>query len=428
MTYDGENRPLSVTYAGKLTEYVYGADGSRLKKIDEVGTSNETETVYFGPVEIRNFGQGSAEEILTYPHANLRLSNSTAEYLHRDQLASVKMVTNAAGLRAERAHYTAFGDETEVTHDATVETETKGYIGERNDAGAGLLYLNARYYDPELGMFIQPDWFELTQAGVGADRFAYSANDPINKSDPNGNFYEGHYKTYPTLPYNTKSQSPIVRALDNAARYVVNATPSALNVFADGLYATGEALAPHVGTLENAAVTTPTAFDDAAATVARGWATASSIAAERAAGIVRVNPKSIRFSQRTAGGGEAPRGAASVRESMSANGWVGEPIDVVKTRDGSLVAIDNTRLAVARELELNRIPVRVRNYDDPLPSSAVRPHRDFRDAATWGDVVKSRTKNNRLDESGTDTSPRMPGKPASGRGFGSWVRDVLGLN
>ncbi|MEO1239867.1 MAG: RHS repeat-associated core domain-containing protein, partial [Pseudomonadota bacterium] len=189
MTYDGENRPLSVTYAGKLTEYVYGADGSRLKKIDEVGTSNETETVYFGPVEIRNFGQGSAEEILTYPHANLRLSNGTAEYLHRDQLASVKMVTNAAGLRAERAHYTAFGDETEVTHDATVETETKGYIGERNDAGAGLLYLNARYYDPELGIFIQPDWWEVAWWGVGTNRFAYSANDPINYSDPNGNWF-----------------------------------------------------------------------------------------------------------------------------------------------------------------------------------------------------------------------------------------------
>lgn len=186
MTYDGESRPLSVTYAGRVTEYVYGADGPRLKKIDEAGTSNETETVYFGPVEIRNFGQGSAEEILTYPHANLRLSNGTAEYLHRDQLASVKMVTNAAGLRAERAHYTAFGDETEVTHDATVETETKGYIGERNDAGAGLMYLNARYYDPELGLFIQPDWLEVTQRGVATNRFAYSSNDPVNKMDPGG--------------------------------------------------------------------------------------------------------------------------------------------------------------------------------------------------------------------------------------------------
>jgi uncharacterized protein RhaS with RHS repeats len=36
MTYDGENRPLSVTVTltGKKTCYIYGADGNRLKKIE----------------------------------------------------------------------------------------------------------------------------------------------------------------------------------------------------------------------------------------------------------------------------------------------------------------------------------------------------------------------------------------------------------
>ena len=36
-------------------------------------------------------------------------------------------------------------------------------------------------------MFIQPDWFEVTQAGVGTNRYAYSFNDPVNLRDPNGN-------------------------------------------------------------------------------------------------------------------------------------------------------------------------------------------------------------------------------------------------
>jgi hypothetical protein len=35
-------------------------------------------------------------------------------------------------------------------------------------------------------MFIQPDWWEVTKAGVGTNRYSYSGNDPINKSDPSG--------------------------------------------------------------------------------------------------------------------------------------------------------------------------------------------------------------------------------------------------
>lgn len=37
-------------------------------------------------------------------------------------------------------------------------------------------------------MFIQPDWFDPTKQGVGTNRYSYSFNDPVNLSDPNGNF------------------------------------------------------------------------------------------------------------------------------------------------------------------------------------------------------------------------------------------------
>lgn len=48
------------------------------------------------------------------------------------------------------------------------------------------MYLNARYYDPAFGRFISPDDWDPTMGGVGTNRYAYSDNDPVNKSDPNG--------------------------------------------------------------------------------------------------------------------------------------------------------------------------------------------------------------------------------------------------
>ena len=56
--------------------------------------------------------------------------------------------------------------------------------GERFDDQSGLQYLNARYYDPKLAMFIQPDWWEVTKEGVGTNRYSYSFNDPVNGRDP----------------------------------------------------------------------------------------------------------------------------------------------------------------------------------------------------------------------------------------------------
>ena len=58
--------------------------------------------------------------------------------------------------------------------------------GERRDEETGLMFLNARFYDPALGRFVSPDWWDPNKPGVGTCRYCYSDNDPVNKSDPNG--------------------------------------------------------------------------------------------------------------------------------------------------------------------------------------------------------------------------------------------------
>src|SRR5690606_17905780 len=93
--------------------------------------------------------------------------------LHADGLGSVRAVTDEAGAAVERTAYRPFGEEVALALPLALP-ETKGFIGERYDEAAGLQYRNARYYDPRLGMFLQPDWWEVTEPGVGTNRYSYA--------------------------------------------------------------------------------------------------------------------------------------------------------------------------------------------------------------------------------------------------------------
>ncbi len=109
--------------------------------------------------------------------------DGVVSYLHRDHLGSVRLITHSGGTRARTTSYAPYG----LPDDTDLADESKGFIGERYDDETGLSYLNARTYDPALGRFIQPDWWEVTTPGVGTNRYAYAGNDPVNFVDPGGN-------------------------------------------------------------------------------------------------------------------------------------------------------------------------------------------------------------------------------------------------
>jgi RHS repeat-associated protein len=167
-----DNRLASLVMGGQTTTFAYGPDGSRVKKISSLGT-----TRYFG---------SEAEEkggvFTRYPHMDVMVQGSTISFLHRDHLATVKLVTNMAGAVTERTGYAAFGEPKPTSG------LPRGFIGERPDPETGLLYLNARYYDPARAQFTSPDDWDPTTPGVGTNRYAYAGNDPVNKADANGHY------------------------------------------------------------------------------------------------------------------------------------------------------------------------------------------------------------------------------------------------
>ena len=57
------------------------------------------------------------------------------------------------------------------------------------DTDTGLTYMQARYYDPVIGRFLSNDPVGFAEGGVDYfNRYAYTANDPINAIDPTGMF------------------------------------------------------------------------------------------------------------------------------------------------------------------------------------------------------------------------------------------------
>ncbi|TPG69642.1 RHS repeat-associated core domain-containing protein [Brevibacillus laterosporus] len=62
------------------------------------------------------------------------------------------------------------------------------YAGELYDEESGLIYLRARYYDPNGGRFITEDRYKgQVDNQLSLNRYTYVHNNPISNVDPTGN-------------------------------------------------------------------------------------------------------------------------------------------------------------------------------------------------------------------------------------------------
>ncbi|HET6588150.1 MAG TPA: RHS repeat-associated core domain-containing protein [Oleiagrimonas sp.] len=62
-----------------------------------------------------------------------------------------------------------------------------GYTGHVNDPDTGLVYMQQRYYDPEIKRFPSPDPIGPTPGNIyNFNRYAYANNNPVRYTDPDG--------------------------------------------------------------------------------------------------------------------------------------------------------------------------------------------------------------------------------------------------
>ena len=114
-------------------------------------------------------------------------------YYHPDHLGSSNVITDGAGRQVACYEYTPYGSfargstgTTDLT-ELTSPTSLKHFFTGKELDSTGLYYYGARYYDPQLGRFTQPD--TIVQAPYdpqSLNRYSYCRNNPLNYVDPTG--------------------------------------------------------------------------------------------------------------------------------------------------------------------------------------------------------------------------------------------------
>ncbi|UJW28410.1 hypothetical protein L3Q67_24340 [Saccharothrix sp. AJ9571] len=178
LAWDGDNRLTSVTRAGVTTTFAYDADGERVRQVEG------TITRHYAGDDFEATAGGPATKYISLAGTLVaRTDGPTRLWVHTDHLGSVQAMTDATGAEVHRKQYRPQG---EVLRTAgPLSYEPRGFAAQRHDS-TGLLYLHARYYDPELGRFLSPDAIVDGEANIGLNRYAYAANNPVNNRDTTG--------------------------------------------------------------------------------------------------------------------------------------------------------------------------------------------------------------------------------------------------
>ena len=191
--YDGstftwtQGRRLATAKVGSTNiSYTYDMAGVRSSKT--VGSTTYKFTTLSGLVT-RQTGGGKTIDFV-YDENNQPLAmkyNNTLYYYVLNAQGGVVRIVNSS--RSVVASYTYDPWGKIISSSGTLaDINPLRYRGYYYDSETGFYYLQSRYYDPEIGRFINADSYASTDATglLSTNMFAYCENDPVNKSDPSG--------------------------------------------------------------------------------------------------------------------------------------------------------------------------------------------------------------------------------------------------
>jgi RHS repeat-associated protein len=178
--FDARNRLIDYQANGVDESYSYRADGMMASS----SAAGDTRKFYYedsANAQVTNIHQDGSDLWSAYLEGVRYLSDGTEQVLFQPR-KDVACTYEAQGQKLQSYNYDAFGSQSQAPLQSTYDLHDNPfqYAGEYRDPMWGGVYLRARWYDPDLPVFLSRDPM------ANLNRYGYGGGNPIMHSDPSG--------------------------------------------------------------------------------------------------------------------------------------------------------------------------------------------------------------------------------------------------
>lgn len=200
LSYDLNNKPVTITKGGITTSFYYDTNGDRYKQVEN--NNGTVATTYYGGSS-EYVTTSSTQETRTYlGDWGLRTKDAQGKtklrFLHRDRMGSVHTLTAATidaattggeAAVVERRAFDSFGSALDMNQGTSdnLERTPRGFTGHEHLQQQRLIHMNGRAYDSYIGRFLSVDPF-IAEPGNSQsfNPYSYVMNNPLAATDPSG--------------------------------------------------------------------------------------------------------------------------------------------------------------------------------------------------------------------------------------------------